>query len=332
MADCRKKAFSQPPASSIASCCPQVPPVLVVTDTPCLLEGQLSRRCPEILEGKGELPREPPSAAFPDGRVSLPCLRHLACHAAGGTQPPPHAHGTPERRRPHASSSASAAAPGIPRDVYALRRACSPHPGVQRYLDFRLLLELSARVEAGLGPGVPWPEEGDAAHYAVEVWWKALSCLESLHASGSYVLDLFEVVMMLGLWHNAAAQRRRGGGGGAGSDMAAREGTVEHHANSSRFIARVCSVATGVRGHPWEVLPAFYAQALRGEGGLVSDREAIVNLTGVSDLLAPVPARLCLPRTYHGAELRSWPVTSSAANTAPTMMVEVSWKNWNALW
>lgn len=145
----------------------------------------------------------------------------------------------------------------------------------------------------------------------MKAWLQADSCLQDLRASGSYVLDLFEVVLVLVLWHNRAAQGCESDEGVAGSDASPTDRTIGHNTISIRFFTRVCSVARGMAGYPLRALPTFYAETpFDDDGTMVSDRDAVVNL---SEVRAPYPPRLLHLLFPRGLPLEL-PVTASVAH------------------
>lgn len=103
------------------------------------------------------------------------------------------------------------------------------------------------------------------------------------------MLDLFEVAVVLALWHNRATQERESDGSVAGSDASWPGRTEDHNAISARFFMRVCSVATGVTGCPLQALTTFYVEVpFDPDGNMVSHCDAVTNW---SELRAPHPPR-----------------------------------------
>lgn len=125
-------------------------------------------RCTGLLQNKGELPRLPPTPGFRHGRVTLPWLQHLGCYGRRVEEPSTNA-GVPSEQRQARARTAL----GAPQDIYALRRASVPFTGVQRYVDFPLLLRSWALREAGLRPKAPRAEQEASSYHATKAWLQA---------------------------------------------------------------------------------------------------------------------------------------------------------------
>lgn len=265
------------------------------------MEVQLSRICPGLLENNGELPREPPSCAFPYGRVSLPFLQHLGGYAVAD---PPPAHASTLGPGPNPASAQAST------NVYALLRAASPSHRVQRFVDFRLLLRLCAMHEAGLSFDAPVPVEEADRHRAIQTWLKAEEHLDMLHAQAFYTLDLLEVVMLMGAWHAAAAAsliNRDDPAAGSSVEVNLSEDASDVHQSPVSFIAHVLKVAAGAAKDCVPSLPKFHLQSLKDEEGtLRAQEDAVIQYSMVSNTfflpLAPHIRQCADPCASHACD------------------------------
>lgn len=183
----------------------QVVPVRVVYDGACEAASQLALRRPGLLEDNGRVPRlgvaggavdtgggsDPTGGlrAAEDGetstslpRVHLPQLAHLGSHSESSTLEVINPCSIPVE--PVRSSSA---------DVYALRDASLPQPGVQSQLDMHKLLHRSGR-------------QGEIGGVGTHSFLAATKSLAALLREGIRILSLFEVLVFTYHWHRKVAE------------------------------------------------------------------------------------------------------------------------------
>ena len=157
----------------------QVKPDLLTYEAPCRLAQPLSSTNRSLLRnGGGELPRNP------EGRVSLPRLRHLGYNRDGSMLAMARCCPLQEPPREHDA------------DVYSLIEGSTPTPGVQSRVDVDESL-FCASVLVG--------RAGRPSELA------ARRSLAALRRKGVWTLSLFEVLVFTYHWHVIAHQSGLGG-------------------------------------------------------------------------------------------------------------------------
>lgn len=160
-----------------------MPPILLITDIPCMVQPIADRLHPGLLEDGGRLPRGP------DGAVSIPALQHLGSAARDADtkhtlRVPPGGHPTSPCED----------------NVYAAYDDAEPSPRVQTHVDFRKLLLRAAGVPSGAGGG---NGVGCASHQGIRKL--AETHLHSLQRLGFHAMTLFDVVVVFAQWFAAPA-------------------------------------------------------------------------------------------------------------------------------
>lgn len=126
---------------------------------------------------------------------------------------------------------------------------------------------------------------GEGAKCARCVFEKSAEYLNALHVKGIYILDLFEVVTVMGTWRAAAAAGAAGASAGAvvktgigklpgGTDgelqlgeAKGQEVAISFHEKAAFFIRRLCAVAIGSTSRRGSTIPRFGSAALWEEDG-----------------------------------------------------------------
>lgn len=224
----------------------QHPPILLITDVMCRLAPIIEKRRPGLLENGGALPRIGAPNEDDIRRVDIPSL------AIRGTHMLP----DPEERGEPSTESASAQE----ENVYTVFRDAEPAPGVQRGVDFGLLLKFCSEEER-------WGAAGSAL---AEL---ARSELGALNRNSRYSLGLFEVVAVL--HHHAVARRAEvrsardarssgavdgGCGDGDGKENGASLGapaSLRDLEERLKFSTSVLATAVGSRNGEVPALPGF---------------------------------------------------------------------------
>lgn len=254
-----------------------------------------NRVSPNLLEDNGALPRLPPGTSPSDdsqGVLSIPDMRQRSACSPTPYDMLPHHGPTDEQGKAVAIS-----------DVYHLMSLATMSPTVQRYLNFEELWKyavednLASRVVgSGEGKGIPGePEIARAAEtdpgavfgafkprgeysgddsdpgpcFAEHVSETAHLCIDMLREQGMFALSLFEVVAVLGCWHQSQVEESL--------QRVVPSSERDEHRLIVDFIRGVLVVAAGSVSGASPVPPDFLNAALfEDNGSLRSEEEAIL--------------------------------------------------------